>query len=65
MNSCNGIVATFNLQGAAWSRSQRKYALHDKLPGPLSAAVSPIDLQPYQVGALQAPTPPLILKMNV
>ena len=49
MNACSGIVASFNLQGAAWSRSLRKYALHDKDPAPLSVAVSPLDLPSYQV----------------
>ncbi|EKX32094.1 hypothetical protein GUITHDRAFT_159002 [Guillardia theta CCMP2712] len=28
-NSCNGVVAAFNLQGASWNRSVRKNVIHD------------------------------------
>lgn len=50
MNQCGGVLASFNLQGAAWSRRQRKYAIHNPEPPTLSTTVSPADLPAFKVG---------------
>ena len=50
MNQCGGVVASFNVQGAAWSRQQRKYAIHNLKPPTLSTTVSPADLPAFKVG---------------
>ncbi len=36
----NGVVAVFNLQGASWDRTKRKFFVHDSKPGMVEAQVS-------------------------
>lgn len=50
MNACSGVVAAFNLQGAAWSRRLRKYELNDSQPDSLSAVIAPADIPRFKVG---------------
>ena len=44
MNACGGVVGVFNIQGAAFSREQRRFCTHDPAPPTLSAAVRPADI---------------------
>ena len=36
MNSATGIVGVFNLQGASWDRSRRRFHIHDASPPELT-----------------------------
>ena len=49
MNECSGVVAAFNVQGASWSRTQRKYTVHDPAPRTLSIPIRAADLPAFQV----------------
>lgn len=51
-NPVTGVVAVFNVQGAAFSRSVRRFVTHDTSPPALAAAVSPADV-PTLRGAAQ------------
>ena len=60
-NSHSGVVAAFNLQGASWSRRERKYVLHDRHPATLTTGVTPLDVHSFQVCSL----PREALSLNV
>ncbi|KAF6256659.1 raffinose synthase or seed imbibition protein Sip1-domain-containing protein [Scenedesmus sp. NREL 46B-D3] len=47
-NSCNGVVAAFNLQGSSWSRSKLKFVAHDSTPPTLSTRIAPGDVEGLQ-----------------
>ena len=36
MNSATGVVGVFNLQGASWDRSRRRFHIHDASPPELT-----------------------------
>lgn len=46
MNSFVGVVATLNVQGAAWDRLRRKFCIHNSAPPVLVARVRPSDVPP-------------------
>lgn len=39
VNRYSGIVGTFHLQGASWSRTRRQFLVHDETPPPLATQV--------------------------
>uniref|UniRef100_A0A061S594 galactinol--sucrose galactosyltransferase n=1 Tax=Tetraselmis sp. GSL018 TaxID=582737 RepID=A0A061S594_9CHLO len=43
-NEVGGLVGVFNVQGASWDRSRRRFHIHDENPPPLWAGVSPSDV---------------------
>lgn len=40
MNSCNGFVAAFHLQGSSWDRGSRQFRMHARNPPPLETQAS-------------------------
>lgn len=56
VNSSNGVIAAFNLQGASWSRKLRKYDIHDTQPDKLSATVCPCDVPTFKVRPYSCPS---------
>ncbi|KAL4534616.1 hypothetical protein Ndes2526A_g05500 [Nannochloris sp. 'desiccata'] len=46
MNSVNGVVGVFNVQGSSFSRRYRSFRTHDSSPPTLTAVVKPEDVPP-------------------
>ena len=44
MNSVNGVVGVFNVQGSSWSRKKRQFHIHDPSPPTLHTQVRPSDV---------------------
>ncbi len=49
MNAVNGVLGVFNAQGATWSRRQRRFVTHDKLPSTLQTIARPHDIDTFYV----------------
>lgn len=49
MNAVNGVLGVFNAQGATWSRRQRRFVTHDKLPSTLQTIARPRDIDTFYV----------------
>lgn len=49
MNPVVGVVGVFNIQGAAWDRTKRRFHIHTTAPPPLSATVRVSDVEPFKV----------------
>lgn len=47
MNSVNGIVGVFNVQGSSWSRKKRAFHAHDPDPPVLQTLVTPTDIHTF------------------
>ena len=47
MNSVNGVVGIFNVQGSSWSRKKRQFHIHDPSPPSLHTQVRPTDIHPF------------------
>lgn len=67
MNSVNGVVGVFHLQGSCWDRSRRRFAFHDLYPPQLSVAVKPTDVEMFRARwDIRDPSKPsLTTKTNV
>lgn len=47
MNSVNGMVGVFNVQGSSWSRKKRAFHTHDPTPPLLQTLVTPTDINTF------------------
>ena len=47
MNSVNGVVGVFNVQGSSWSRKKRAFHTHDPTPPLLQTLVTPTDIHTF------------------
>jgi len=54
----NGVVAAFNVQGASWDRSERRFSVHDDDPPVLSVSLTPGDVPGLDSVALDDPQDP-------
>ncbi|KAL4431159.1 hypothetical protein ABPG75_006415 [Micractinium tetrahymenae] len=48
VNATTGVVGVFNLQGASWDRSRRRFHVHNSAPPELSTVVRPTDVELFR-----------------
>lgn len=47
-NTCSGVVAAFNCQGATWSQHYARYQTRDRNPSPVDVVVRPTDVEGWE-----------------
>lgn len=53
-NRCTAVVGVFNIQGAAWDRSRRRFAVHKRHVPTLGADVRVSDVELWRDAALDS-----------
>uniref|UniRef100_A0A7S1SIE2 Alpha-galactosidase n=1 Tax=Tetraselmis chuii TaxID=63592 RepID=A0A7S1SIE2_9CHLO len=56
VNHVSALVGVFNVQGASWDRSLRRFHIHDDAPSALWTRVRPADVWAFRRGSRGAPT---------
>lgn len=47
LNRFSAVLGVFHLQGSSWSRSKRRFLIHESTPPSISPSISPSDIPPF------------------